>query len=78
MPYLKALRDARDLTQCELATAVGLDQKFISDLEKGRRGKCPSFRVVIALADFFAIDPRTLQFGPAPDAGPIATPTEPT
>ena len=48
---LKALRLKRELTQSELGELVGLDQRFIANVEAGR--KLVSLETLILLADFF-------------------------
>ncbi|MBN9220672.1 MAG: helix-turn-helix transcriptional regulator [Mesorhizobium sp.] len=45
---LKALRNWRRLTQADVATAIGVSQGFLSDLESNRRK--PSEQTVVLLA----------------------------
>ena len=47
---LRTLRDQHNLTQTELGARVGISQKYISELECGR--KSPSFETLVALAMF--------------------------
>ncbi|MEZ5774303.1 MAG: helix-turn-helix transcriptional regulator [Hyphomicrobiaceae bacterium] len=56
--WLKELREARGLSQRELATRVGTDYyTFISQLETGR-GRLPPDRY-LAWAEALAIEPRS-------------------
>ena len=45
---LKILRKARNLNQAELAERVGIETKYLSNIETGRRS--PSFEKTVALA----------------------------
>src|ERR1700722_5134408 len=45
---LKALRKANKLNQAELAEKVGIETKYLSNIETGRRS--PSFEKTVALA----------------------------
>ena len=45
---LKVLRKANKLNQAELAEKVGIETKYLSNIETGRRS--PSFEKVVALA----------------------------
>jgi transcriptional regulator with XRE-family HTH domain len=45
---LKILRKARNLNQAELAEKVGIETKYLSNIETGRRS--PSFEKTVALA----------------------------
>jgi transcriptional regulator with XRE-family HTH domain len=59
---LQALRVARDLTQQEVGDRVGLSQKYVSELERGRRS--PSWETLLALAHKgFEIKLASLLFG---------------
>ncbi len=59
---LKILRHERRLTQDELATASGVSQKYLSELERGV--KAPSFETLVALAHRgFRIRLASLLFG---------------
>lgn len=46
---LKVLRKANKLNQAELAEKVGIETKYLSNIETGRRS--PSFEKIVALAD---------------------------
>lgn len=48
---LKEEREKRDLTQIELAKAIGISNVMLSRYEKGTRS--PDFETLVALADFF-------------------------
>lgn len=50
---LREIRDARGLTQAELAELAGLTRVGLAQLEIGRRS--PSWETVVALADALAI-----------------------
>lgn len=52
---LKELREARGLSQSQLALESELDQTFISLLERGQRQ--PSLATLFALCDALEIDP---------------------
>ena len=45
---LKALRNWRNLTQADLATAIGVSQGFLSDLESNRRKPSPQTSAMLA------------------------------
>ena len=45
---LKILRKARNLNQAELSEKVGIETKYLSNIETGRRS--PSFEKTVALA----------------------------
>lgn len=50
---IKKLREARHLTQSELAAELGVVQQFIAAIERGRKN--PSLQMAIDIADFFGI-----------------------
>lgn len=50
---IKALREDRDLRQSDLAQAVGIDQRTISNYEMGKTN--PDSEALIRLADFFNV-----------------------
>ena len=50
---IKALRLERGMTQVQLGDAVGLDQRFISNIESGR--KSVSVETLIIFANFFKV-----------------------
>lgn len=60
---LKALRDARDLGQVELAVIAGVDRSFISDLEHGKYGvsidKIDSLASALGVAPWEMLHPLT-------------------
>jgi transcriptional regulator with XRE-family HTH domain len=59
---LQALRAARDLTQQQIGDLVGRSQKYVSELERGRRS--PSWETLLALAHKgFEITLASLMFG---------------
>jgi transcriptional regulator with XRE-family HTH domain len=59
---IRALRNTRDLTQQELGDHVGLSQKYVSELERGRRS--PSWETLMAIAHKgFEIKLAALMFG---------------
>jgi len=59
---IRALRTARDLTQQEVGDRVGLSQKYVSELERGRRS--PSWETLLAIAHKgFEIKLASLMFG---------------
>ena len=55
---LKDLREERGLSQAQLALDRGLDQTFVSLLERGRRQ--PSLISVFALCDALDVEPDVL------------------
>ena len=50
---IKALREDLDLRQSDLAQAVGIDQRTISNYETGKTN--PDSEALIRLADFFNV-----------------------
>ena len=50
---LPALREARGLTQGELATAVGVSRQTINSVERGRFE--PSLSLALVIARYFAL-----------------------
>lgn len=69
---LRLLRGQRNLTQTELGVRVGISQRYISELECGR--KSPSFETLVAIAKFgFRTQLSVVLFGvddPTDDAVP--------
>lgn len=69
---MRILREQHDLTQTELGMRVGISQKYISELERGR--KSPSFETLVAIAKFgFRTQLSVMLFGvddPVDDAVP--------
>jgi transcriptional regulator with XRE-family HTH domain len=55
---LRGLRDARELTQEELAYRAGIDVTYLSDLERGKWN--PSLAVLVDLARALAVHPSEL------------------
>lgn len=55
---LKELREERGLSQSQLALDSGLDQTFVSLLERGRRQ--PSLITIFALCDALHVEPETV------------------
>ena len=65
---IRALRDARGLTQETVAGRIELTQKYVSQLECGQ--KSPSWETLVALAhQGFEIKLATLMFGIDEDIG---------
>jgi transcriptional regulator with XRE-family HTH domain len=59
---MRALRDARELTQEVIADRIELSAKYVSQLECGQRS--PSFETAVAIAhDGFGITLASLMFG---------------
>ena len=50
---IKDLREDRDMRQSDLANAVGIDQRTISNYETGKTN--PDSESLIKLADFFGV-----------------------
>ncbi len=50
---IKKLREARHLTQSELAAELGVAQQFIGAIERGRKN--PSLQMSLDIAEFFGI-----------------------
>lgn len=69
---IELLRDARGLTQVDLAKAAGLKQNSISRYESGKQK--PSREAVAALAQFFGVHPAAIEYGalPAMPDGPMS------
>lgn len=65
---LAELREARGLSQHQLAKAVGVSSQFVGRLETGSRA--PSFSVLQKLSEKLSVEPAAL-FG-----APSATPTK--
>lgn len=55
---IRQLRKANGLTQEQLAEKVGIDNKHLSRIEKGRH--MPTYRIIKKLADVLNIDIETL------------------
>lgn len=53
MNRIRDLREDRDLRQSDLAKAVGIDQRTISNYETGKSN--PDSDALIRLADFFGV-----------------------
>ena len=65
---IRALRDARGLTQETIAARIELTQKYVSQLECGQ--KSPSWETLVAIAhQGFEIKLATLMFGIDEDLG---------
>lgn len=60
---LAELREARGLSQHQLAKAVGVSSQFVGRIETGARA--PSFFVLEKLAEKLSVEPAVL-FGPIP------------
>ena len=56
---VKRLREARDMTQLELATKAGVPQGYISELEAGKK-KNPGLDVLLKLAQALQVKPARL------------------
>jgi transcriptional regulator with XRE-family HTH domain len=67
---LKELRQERDLTQAEVAKAVGVYQRHVSAWESNRNK--PSLESVMALAKFFSVSTDYLLFDNVPREGVAA------
>jgi transcriptional regulator with XRE-family HTH domain len=69
---LRTLRNQHNLTQTELGDRVGISQKYVSELECGR--KSPSWETLVALARFgFGMPLSVMLFGvDAPIDGDVA------
>lgn len=65
MNRIKQLRQARNLTQDELAEQAGVPQQYISDLENGRI-KAPSLPRGLRLAAALGVSPDELTTPDAP------------
>lgn len=50
---IKDLREDRDLLQTDVAKAVGIDQRTLSNYETGKT--CPDSYAIIRLAEFFGV-----------------------
>ena len=55
---LSELREKRNLTQLQVARAVGISRPFYTNIENGV--KTPSLRVAIRIAAFFGVDVKEL------------------
>ncbi|UIO99424.1 helix-turn-helix transcriptional regulator [Halobaculum sp. CBA1158] len=66
---VRARRERRDLSQADLAEAVGVTRQTINSIERGRYD--PSLELAFALADFFGCRIEEL-FDPGGDGDPDA------
>ncbi|MBC8071597.1 MAG: helix-turn-helix transcriptional regulator [Deltaproteobacteria bacterium] len=65
---MRALREEREWTQQQLGDRVDISQKYVSELERGR--KSPSWDLLISIAhEGFEIRLATLMFGIDEDIG---------
>ena len=65
---IRALRDARQLTQEMVADRIGRTQKYLSELERGERS--PSWETLVAIAhQGFEMKLASLMFGIDEDIG---------
>ena len=55
---VRALRQARGLTQEQLAHDVGIDLTYLGGIERGRRN--PSLRVIVRMAQALGVTPPEL------------------
>lgn len=55
---IRALRQARKLTQAQVAEAVGIDPSFYGQVERGTN--TPSLKTFLAVADVLEVDPAEL------------------
>ena len=53
LPRLRALREDRDMTQAQVASLLGIDQRVYSNYETGKR-EIP-LRHLIVLADYYHV-----------------------
>ena len=53
MNRIKNLREDRDLRQIDVAQAVGIDQRSLSNYETGKTN--PDSAVIVRLAEFFGV-----------------------
>jgi transcriptional regulator with XRE-family HTH domain len=53
---IKRLRKAQKLTQAQLAEAVGVDESYISKIEKGRLSYTPSEETLRLMAQILEVD----------------------
>jgi transcriptional regulator with XRE-family HTH domain len=58
---IKQMREDRGWTQEELAKMVGSGEKYISDLERGKRKPGP--KLVLELCNAFCISEQEMRFG---------------
>jgi transcriptional regulator with XRE-family HTH domain len=65
---LKVLRKAKRLNQAELAERIGIETKYLSNLETGRRS--PSFDKTVAVAKALDVPMSSLFFFDQDDADP--------
>lgn len=66
LPGLRAAREAKLLTQVELAAASGVNRSTVTDLERGVRRA--QFRTIKQLAAALDVTPQELMVAPAPPA----------
>lgn len=53
LPRLRDLREDRDMTQAQVASLLGIDQRVYSNYETGKRGI--PLRHLIVLADYYHV-----------------------
>jgi transcriptional regulator with XRE-family HTH domain len=58
---IKTFRNLADLSQYELADAIGRNQSWLSQVERGR--KTPSLDDIAKLAHALNVDPKLLHMG---------------
>jgi transcriptional regulator with XRE-family HTH domain len=56
---MRTARRAKDITQAQLAEKSGVDQRTISDIERGAN-KNPSWETVARIARILEVDPREI------------------
>jgi transcriptional regulator with XRE-family HTH domain len=64
---LRTARRAKDITQAQLAKLAGVDQRTISDIERGRNTN-PSWETVARIAQVLEVEPQELFPLPNSDA----------
>jgi len=64
--YVRTLRERRGWTQEDLAARSDVAQNTISKIESGFTRQ-PAFRIIVALARAFRVNPLQLRFGPDPN-----------
>lgn len=52
--FIKGARKARDMTQLEVSTAAGIEQAYLSKIERGVRE--PTLSVAIRICDALSLD----------------------
>jgi transcriptional regulator with XRE-family HTH domain len=71
-PYLRSLREHAQLTQRVLAERAGVDESYISKLERGRTEHTPSVRTLQDMATALGVDPLVLMDHAAKVPMPLA------